>query len=301
MSRYDDDDDDAPRGRSTSRRRYEDDDEDDKPARRSTRRDDDEEEKPSRRSSSRYEDDDEDDKPASRRSRRDDDDDDADARPTRRRSRDDDDDEDDKSAPKRVTPKTLKRGWGAADKVKAAASTYADRLVVTTDEQLIKFLEDDPYVSFNVHWLRRNGQKTWNCIASEDPKGCPLCNAGDVPQARVCFNVALMDTEDGGEPIVKSLEASSATAEQIKNHHKDAKNGPITKHYWSIKKASSQKTAGTILNPVRARDLGEDWNVEPLSDAQFKALEKNLYDPSIVTLPTRNQMKELAAEELGAD
>lgn len=291
--RYDDDDEDEKPSKTRTSRRYEDDDEDERPARRSrSRDDDDEDERPARRSRSR-DDDEEDEKPAPRR-RRDEDDDEEDEKPRRRRSRDDD--EDDEPKKPRVAPKNLKGGWGAADKVKSDSSSYANRLKVTTKEQLIKFLEDAPYVSFAQHWIRRTGQQSFTCIAKEDPKGCPLCDSGDSPAARVCFNIALID-EDGGEPVLMSLEASSTTAESIKNYHNEPRTGPISKHYWAIKKASDKQTATTVLNMVRERDLDEEWKVDPISPEELKALKKDMYGPDIVSLPSRKQLLEIVAED----
>lgn len=296
--RYDDDDEDEKPSKSRTSRRYEDDDEDERPARRSRSRDDDddEDERPARRSRSRDDDDEEDEKPARRR-RRDEEDEDEDEKPRRRRSRDDDDDDEDTKPKKpRVVPKNLKGGWGAADKVKSDSSSYANRVKVTTKEQLIKFLEDAPYVSYAQHWIPRTGQQSFICIAKEDPKGCPLCDSGDSPAARVCFNVAMID-EDGGDPVLMSLEASSTTAESIKNYHNEPRTGPISKHYWAIKKASDKKTATTVLNMVRERDLDEEWQVDPITPEQIKALKKEMYGPDIVNLPSRKQLLEIVAED----
>lgn len=221
-----------------------------------------------------------------------------------RRKYDDDDDIDappakeEKSAP-RTPAKTLKRGWGAADKVKDDTSSYASRLKATTTPVLIKFLEESPYVSFAQHFLRnREGQKTFVCLAKEDPKGCPLCNAGDRAAMRACFNVALID-EDGGEPTLKSLDASAAVMEMIKNYHNEPKTGPINKNYWAWSKASDKQTANMVLNMVKERDIPEDWgDAHAITSEEDADLRKRLYDASIVTLPTRKLLLDVAAEDL---
>lgn len=198
-----------------------------------------------------------------------------------------------REAAKRV----IKRGWGAAEQMRSADSPFAQRLKVDENEQLIKFLEDEPYTSFRVHWLERKGQKSFTCLSDIDTAGCPLCDAGDRPSLRVAFNVALISL-DGDEPVVRSYEIGPRVIDQLKNFHTDPRTGPLSKHYWAIKRTGKGTTSATSLQVVRERDLNDDWSIDPLTQDQLNALSKQVYDASIVPIPARKTLLTIAAEEL---
>lgn len=206
-------------------------------------------------------------------------------------------DEDLDEAP--VTPQaaaTIKRGWGAAEETKAADSPFANRLKVTNEAQVIKFIEDDPYTSFRQHWIERQGQKSFTCTANIHLKGCPLCDAGDRPSARFCFNVALLIP--GEEPVLRSYEVGPRVVDSLKNFHTDPKMGPLTKNYWAVSKTGKGSTSQTNHQMVKAADLDEDWEMDEVTSAQLDALRKKAYDSSIVSIPSYKSLQQLASEEL---
>lgn len=194
--------------------------------------------------------------------------------------------------------RTIKRGWGAAEETRSADSPFANRFKVTSEAQVIRFLEDDPYTSFRQHWIERQGQKSFTCTSSIHPKGCPLCDAGDRPSARFCFNVALL--REGEEPVIRSYEVGPRIVDSLKNFHTDPKMGPLPKHYWAVKKSGKDATSQTNHQMVKATDLEEDWDLDPLTQEQVEALLKQAYDSSIIAIPSWKTLATLAAEELGA-
>lgn len=195
--------------------------------------------------------------------------------------------------------KKIKRGWGAAEETRTADSPFAQRLKVTTDAVVVKFLEDDPYTSFRQHWIDRQGQKSFTCTNNLHPKGCPLCDAGDRPSARFCFNVALLNPDE--EPTLRSYDVGPRVVDSLKNFHQDPKMGPLPKHYWAISKAGKGATSQTNHQMVKATDLEDDWDLEPLSDKQIASLKARAYDSSIISIPSYKTLAQLAAEELRGD
>lgn len=195
--------------------------------------------------------------------------------------------------------RVIKRGWGAAEETKSADSPFAQRLKVTNDAIVIKFLEDDPYTSFRQHWIERQGQKSFTCTSNIHDKGCPLCDAGDRPSARFCFNVALLI--QGEEPVLRSYEVGPRVVDSLKNFHQDPKMGPLPKHYWSVSKTGKGATSQTNHQLVKAVDLEEDWDLDPVSDSQLAALKTKAYDSSIVSIPSYKTLQQIAAEELGGE
>lgn len=218
-----------------------------------------------------------------------------------RRSADEDDDEaEDIKALKKNAARVLQRGWGNAEKVKTSDSMFAQNLKISEVEQLVKFLEDDPYISYRQHWFNdRQGQKSFTCISDLHEEGCPLCAAGHRPSSRFAFNVALCTP--GEEPLIRSYEFGSRVIDQIKNFHQNAKTGPITKHYWAISRTGKKGSTQVSHQVVKERDLLDEWGIEPLTEAQLKSLQKDCYTSDILYIPTRKKLVEIAAEELGDD
>lgn len=195
-----------------------------------------------------------------------------------------------------VVRSKIKRGWAAADETKSADSPFAQRLSVGTDDQVIKFLEDDPYTSYRQHWIERQGQKSFTCISTMDEKGCPLCAAGDRPSARFSFNVALLVNDD--DPVIKSYEVGPRVIDQLKNIHQSDKTGPLPKHYFAVSRTGKGATSQTNHQMVKSGDLMDDYSVEPITDAQLAALKAKAYDAGIVSIPSYKTLQGIAKEEL---
>ncbi len=199
-------------------------------------------------------------------------------------------------APSAETRRVIKRGWAAAEETKSADSPFAQRLKVTNQDQIIKFLEDDPYTSYRQHWIERQGQKSFTCISDMNEKGCPLCAAGDKPSARFAFNVALL-SEDG-DPVLKSYEVGPRVIDQLKNIHQSDKQGPLPKNYFAVSRTGTGPTSQTNHQMVKAGDLAEDYDIEPLTEEQITALKAKAYDAGIVSIPAYKTLESIAKEEL---
>jgi hypothetical protein len=191
--------------------------------------------------------------------------------------------------------KIIRRGWGAAEQAKTADSPYAQRLRVTDDPVIIKFIEDEPYATYRQHWIERNGQKSFTCIADIDPKGCPLCDAGSRPATRFAFNVALLSSD--GEATIKSYEVGPRVIDQLKNFHTDPRQGPLSKHYWAVSRTGKGPTSATNHQLVKERDL-EEWALEAIDEASMKSLKKQAYGPDIIQIPSRKDLSQIALEDL---
>lgn len=51
---------------------------------------------------------------------------------------------------------------------------------------LIKFLDEEPSLTYYEHWLNElDGKTSFVCLGDD----CPLCEIGDDPRYRVCFDV----------------------------------------------------------------------------------------------------------------
>jgi hypothetical protein len=204
----------------------------------------------------------------------------------------------DKTAPTTASATmVIKRGWVAAQKVQEATTPYAQRLKITEDAQIIKFIEDEPYASFRTHWVEREGQKSFICL-SNHPNGCPLCKAGLRANSKFAFNVALLTSNE--DPDIRSLEVGVRLIDQLRNYHNDPRQGPLSKHYWAISRTGKGAQTQTLLQLVRERDLTE-FNLQALSDETMSALRNKAYSSDIIQVPSHTDLLEIASEIVQAD
>ncbi|WP_020142252.1 hypothetical protein [Terracoccus sp. 273MFTsu3.1] len=252
--------------RRTTRSRDEIDEQDeDRPTRRGSHR----EERPARRGRSRDEDTD--------NGFDDDDDDEPEEKPrARRASRV-------KDEPKRKSGRAAASGWGAAEEVREAipsTGNFAEDLKLPEKGKIIiKFVEDEPFDSYAEHWVPQKGKQSFTC-AGED---CPLCEVGNRPNAKICFNV--ISLADPAKPELKRWRTGVQIAETIKEFTvKGEKTAPLSRedYYYEVKRAktANDKTVTTVT-PIKARDLDSDYDIEPLTDDDIdEAIEKagGLYD-----------------------
>lgn len=196
--------------------------------------------------------------------------------------------------------RVIQRGWGAADKAIAKDSPFAQRLKLDASPVLIKFDEDEPYASYHQHWIERSGQKSFTCIQSIDPMGCPLCDAGNRPSARFSFNVILL--LKGESPVRRSFDVGPRVFDQLKGYHTNPAQGPLGKHYWAASMTGKKASSATSLMLVKERDIAEDWDgYVALTDEVLLSMKSTAYTEKIIGLTPRKVMQGVAAEELGAD
>lgn len=195
------------------------------------------------------------------------------------------------------TRKLLRGGWQQVDVLKSADSQFAQRLKVSEDVQIIKFLDDEPFAAWHQHWIERDGQKSFICIRDLDDRGCPICEMGNRPSQRIAFNVALLAT--GATPVVRSFEVGPRVVDQLRNLNKAPQTGPLTKHYWAVSRTGKGATTAYNLQAIRARDLAEEWKLEELTDSVMAKLNEDKYDVNIMKVPTYAELLSIASEDLG--
>lgn len=212
--------------------------------------------------------------------------------PRRRRPEKDDEVEEDKPRRRRVSA----AGWGQYRKSKAKTATggFSARWKPTPgdDEVLIKFLDDEPFASYALHWFNElTGKKGFVCLESlPEDEECPACSIGDRPKHRVLFTVLVFD----GRPEVKVLEAGAWLAGDLEKKS-EGRHGPLSKYYWAISATGGGKS-GPIkydLQVVREDELEEDWDITPPTKDEFAEFRKTTYE--LEDVETISTQKELAS------
>lgn len=202
--------------------------------------------------------------------------------------------EQDKPAQQAPARKLLRGGWQQVDALKSADSNYAQRLKVSEESQVIKFIDDEPFAAWHQHWVERDGQKSFVCIRDLEERGCPICELGNRPSQRIAFNVVLLSI--GATPVLRSLEVGPRVVDQLRNLNKAPQTGPLAKHYWAISRTGKGATTSYNLQVIRERDLSE-WKLEALTEETIAKLSQDKYDSSIIKVPTYAELLAIASED----
>lgn len=205
-------------------------------------------------------------------------------------------------APERTKPaRKANDGWGGTENIKkTSGGEYADDFKLKDDKQvLIKFLEDAPFDTFNQHWIERDGKKSFTCLEDD----CPLCEVGDRPSAQVCFNIISLEKPE--EPKVLRWRVGITVANLIKGLTTDKKTSPLSRDdlYFAVKRTVSGSGRGkkysTAINPVKERDLDEDFDMDPLSEDDIDLLAKEAYTADSTEVQSFDDLSEIADEIAG--
>jgi len=153
----------------------------------------------------------------------------------------------------------VSEGWDAVEALLSQDSKeFPTDFKFSEEPQLVKFLQDRPFATYESHWIERpKGKKSFVCMGD----GCPLCEIlGDKPRGKFAFNVLVLS---GEEKTVQVLTAPPSLARQIKKAHDDERKGPIDREFWEISRLGTGPTTQYTLDFVRGRDLDEEWKLSP--------------------------------------
>lgn len=183
----------------------------------------------------------------------------------------------------------VQSGWDAAMKAAQSDSKkFTTEFRFTEEPQLVKFLASEPFAVFKQHWIERAGKKSFVCLEDD----CPLCAIGDTPRAKAAFSVVNLSAE---EPVVEILLTSPTVTRQLATYDGDPKTGPLDRIYWAMsRQGKGPKTIYTI-NPVKARDLAEDWGVDVVEIEEVIDKFQPLTD-KVISFTPRNELMDIARE-----
>ncbi|CAB4166953.1 hypothetical protein UFOVP964_52 [uncultured Caudovirales phage] len=184
---------------------------------------------------------------------------------------------------------TVQEGWDAVEALSNTDSEFPTDFRFSDEPQLIKFLQDRPFATYEQHWIERpKGKKSFVCLGDT----CPLCDVlGDKPRGKFAFNVLVLIGETTG---VQVLTAPPSLARQIKKAHDDERKGPLDREFWEISRMGTGPTTQYTLNFVRGRDLAEEWklNLETVTE-QIKSAEPFTAEEVVRETP-RSELLEIA-------
>jgi hypothetical protein len=255
-------------------------------------------ERRSSRRSSRTRDEEPDERPSRGRGRssRDDDDD----KPARRRSRSGGDD---KPARRRGTG-----GFASYSQKKRSNSDFADEFKPEANKStLIKFGDPEPFDVFHQHWVEEgnaSGKTRHSFVCrddeyfgdSEDDRECPLCEIGEPASTYSLFNI--IDLTNPRKPETLVWKTSPAVTDKLMRASEDKKTSPLDREdlYFEVTMVKKKNKTEWDIQPVKARDLEEDFDMEPLSEDEIEELlEKRFEDRTAITkVDSYDDLQELA-------
>jgi hypothetical protein len=218
-------------------------------------------------------------------------------------------DEEDAPPPNGHQPPTkkapvLRGGRTEAQRQADAASSYAKSFRPTNKTEVIKFLEEVPYVVYRRHWVKSTGQdgretnRPYVCPQSYDdpetgrPMGCPLCDVGDKSQYVASYNIAICG--DDGQVLHRSWDMGIRVYKAVDGYSTDPKIAPLTRNFYLVSKSGEGTSTQYNVSPVRASALEEDYDTPVPDQSEFDRIE--LYTPAIVTVDPPKKLRELAHE-----
>jgi hypothetical protein len=197
--------------------------------------------------------------------------------------------------PQNVTDE-LREGWSAAQDVMDSTSSFANALKPEEKSKVVKFLDGEPYVNYRRHWIERatpqgKSTRSYTCLKSFG-RDCPLCEAGDRPQAVSAFNVA--EVGDDGVVSLKSWDVGPKIFNILKGYANDPKIAPLTRGFFLVSRTGKKGSVNHQVIPVKGSALEEDYDIPVPDQDAFDRLEK--YTKEIVEVPTRKTLQDIADE-----
>jgi hypothetical protein len=235
-----------------------------------------------------------------------------DERPTRAsrgRSRDDGDEK--PSRRSRTAREPRKRGsggWSSYSDKKRDTGGFSEREFKPGSDipTLIKFLDPEPFDVYNQHWVEEGKaagktKHSFVCRAGDDyfddDDGCPLCELGEPSSTITLFNI--LDLSDPRKPVNKVWKMTTTVSDKIKRASEDKKTAPLDREdvYFEITMVKKKNKTEWDIKPVKARDLEEDFDVEPFDEDELADYaDKGFEDRTAITqVDSWDDLDDLAA------
>lgn len=189
-------------------------------------------------------------------------------------------------------PGLIQGGWGAAKKAMTSGNkSFTSDFRLGEDTQLIKFMSPDPIAVYRQHWVneRTEGKKSFICLGAK----CPLCRvAGHKADQKIAFSILNVSSE-GME--VQLWAVGPRLAEMLDQNNRDSRLGPLDRGYWAVKKSGKGPKTSYSINPVKERDVPDDFDIDPrLVDERLK--EAEVLDTKAIRLSSYEDLMAVALE-----
>ena len=191
--------------------------------------------------------------------------------------------------PTQATATAIQSGWSAAEI--APSGDYPSEFKFQEGFQVVKFLDEDgPCAVYRQHFLTQKpeGKRSYISLGQNDP----LCvKLGSKPEEKRAFSIVNLSAEGG--PQRQMLIASPRLFKSLHAAHFSPQ-GPLTKNYWALSRTGKMQTTAYHINPVKSRDLMEDWNIDEAT-AEASVASFKPYTRADIKEPTWEELEAVAA------
>jgi hypothetical protein len=170
-------------------------------------------------------------------------------------------------------------------------------------DTLIKFIDPDgePFAVYLQHWADWTAQgvkKSYVCLRTD----CPLDRV-NTPKHQECWNV--VDLSDPERPKVCVWTVGIKVSKRLKTLAEESRTGPLNRDdmYFVVTKSGGKDANGKNLGPIsytvaplKARDLNEDWGIDPFTDDELGELENQLWTVEKTVQPSSRSDIEAVAK-----
>ena len=183
-------------------------------------------------------------------------------------------------------------GWGAAS-IPDGEGFPEEFKFLDGDYKIVKFIDPSnagPFAVYRQHWLTQitTGKRSYISPGPNDPLSVRL---GSKPTTKYAFTVVNLSEPDGFKRQI--LVAGNRLFGMLKEANSNAKSGPLTNGYWALTRTGKLQSISYAVNPVKERDLQEDWGVDPVKAEEFiKAVKP--YEKSAIRIPSYEELEKVA-------
>jgi hypothetical protein len=196
--------------------------------------------------------------------------------------------------PAQSTSTVVLEGWDAAQST-VSGDFPKEFKFVDGEFSIIKFLDPNgPFAVYKQHFLSQitSGKRSFVSLGANDP----LCTKiGSKPEDKKAFTIANLSAAGG--PQRQMLIASPRLYKSLHAAHFSPA-GPLTKNYWAISRTGKMQSTVYHLNPVKARDLQEDWGITDIDEMEKTITSMVPFDRSAIKEPTWEELEAVAASLL---
>lgn len=198
------------------------------------------------------------------------------------------------SRPSQTSSTAVQSGWDAAEK-SVALTEFAVDFKFSEDIQIVKFIDENgPFAVYKQHFLtqKTSGQRSYVSLGSNDP----LCiKLGSKPENKKAFSIVNLSVPGG--PQRQRLIASPRLYTSL-HASEFSQAGPLTKNYWALSRTGKMQTTSYHINPIKPRDLEEDWGFTDIAALEATIAEMKPFSRSDIKEPTWEELEAVAASLL---
>lgn len=195
--------------------------------------------------------------------------------------------------PAQSTSSAIQSGWAAAE---IQPASYAEEFKFSEGNyQVVKFLDEDgPFAIYKQHFLtqKTEGKRSYISLGANDPL---ITKLGSKPEEKRAFSVLNLSAPNG--PTRQMLIASPRLFKSLHAAHFSPQ-GPLTKNYWALSRSGKMQTTTYHINPVKPRDLMEDWKIDEAA-AEKAVAEAKPFTRADLKEPTWEELEQVANSLMG--